>query len=157
MKDRPRIRTWQPRSAPESKGSSSSRPTAPSKPLWGFRGSSSDKRAPLREAVEDKQQVEEEPAEVSSEPIDSLESAPLHKPYRRVLAHKRRDKTKSVALSQEEYDAINKYLADQKRSFSEFARSCIFRAMGRKVPSRQTRAQAASKPKTRRKLRDPEQ
>jgi hypothetical protein len=71
-------------------------------------------------------------------PIDPLEmdrrNGPRH--YRRVAAHKTRRSALSIAVSEEEKALINNYAMELDRSLSEWARSVIFRAMGRKVPSR---------------------
>lgn len=69
-------------------------------------------------------------------PIDPLEVDRRRKPYRRVKEHKRRNRAMSISVSEEEERIIRQHAADLDRSFSEWARSVMFRAMGRKVPSR---------------------
>jgi len=69
-------------------------------------------------------------------PIDSLEVDRRRKPYRRVAEHKARRRAMSISVSEEEERILRKHSANLDRSFSEWARSVLFRAIGRKVPSR---------------------
>jgi len=69
-------------------------------------------------------------------PIDSLEVDMRRKPYRRVAEHKARRRAMSISVSEEEERILRKHAASMDRSFSEWARSVMFRAIGRKVPSR---------------------
>ena len=69
-------------------------------------------------------------------PIDSLEVDMRRKPYRRVAEHKARRRALSISVSEEEERILRKHAASMDRSFSEWARSVMFRAIGRKVPSR---------------------
>jgi len=69
-------------------------------------------------------------------PIDPLEVDMRRKPYRRVAEHKARRRAMSISVSEEEERILRKHAASMDRSFSEWARSVMFRAIGRKVPSR---------------------
>ena len=69
-------------------------------------------------------------------PIDPLEVDRRTKPYRRVAEHKARRRAMSISVSEEEERILRKHAASMDRSFSEWARSVMFRAIGRKVPSR---------------------
>ena len=69
-------------------------------------------------------------------PIDPLEVDMRRKPYRRVAEHKARRRALSISVSEEEERILRKHAASMDRSFSEWARSVMFRAIGRKVPSR---------------------
>jgi hypothetical protein len=51
-------------------------------------------------------------------------------------SQKRRDKNISLCVSQEEERLLRQYAASKDMNFSEWARSTLFRAMGRKVPAR---------------------
>ena len=55
---------------------------------------------------------------------------------RRVPRHKTRRHSVSVAVSEEEERMLRTYAAGLNKSFSEWSRSVLFRAMGRRVPSR---------------------
>lgn len=69
-------------------------------------------------------------------PIDPLEVDMRRKPYRRVAEHKARRRAMSISVSEEEERILRMHAASMDRSFSEWARSVMFRAIGRKVPSR---------------------
>jgi hypothetical protein len=69
-------------------------------------------------------------------PIDPLEVDMRRKPYRRVAEHKARRRAMSISVSEEEERILRKHAASMDRSFSEWARSVLFRAVGRKIPSR---------------------
>ena len=58
------------------------------------------------------------------------------KKARRVPRHKTRRHAVSVAVSEEEERILRTYAAGLNKSFSEWARSVLFRAMGRRVPAR---------------------
>jgi hypothetical protein len=58
------------------------------------------------------------------------------KKARRVPRHKTRRHAVSVAVSEEEERILRTYAAGLDKSFSEWSRTVLFRAMGRRVPSR---------------------
>jgi hypothetical protein len=72
----------------------------------------------------------------SDAPIDPLEVDRRRKPYRRVSENKARRRAMSISVSAEEERILRTHAASMDRSFSEWARSVMFRAIGRKVPSR---------------------
>ena len=69
-------------------------------------------------------------------PRDVLPDRRRGKKPRRVPRHKTRRHAVSVAVSEEEERILRTYAAGLDKSFSEWARSVLFRAMGRRVPSR---------------------
>ena len=75
-------------------------------------------------------------SERADAPIDPLELDMRRKPYRRVAEHKARRRAMSISVSEEEERILRKHAASMDRSFSEWSRSVLFRALGRKVPSR---------------------
>ncbi len=56
---------------------------------------------------------------------------------RRVPRHKTRRYAVSIAVSEEEERILRTYAAGLNKSFSEWSRTVLFKAMGRRVPSRQ--------------------
>jgi hypothetical protein len=58
------------------------------------------------------------------------------KKIRRVPRHKTRRHAVSIAVSEEEERIVRTYAAGLNKSFSEWSRTVLFRAMGRRVPSR---------------------
>ena len=93
------------------------------------------KMNPVSTEVE-KKTVGLDPNAKADEPIDMLEIDMRRKPYRRVSEKKARRRAMSVSVSAEEERILRQHVADMNRSFSEWARSVMFRALGRKVPSR---------------------
>ena len=59
--------------------------------------------------------------------------------YKRVPAEKVRRSAMSIAVSVEEERLLRQHAESLDRSFSEWARAVLFRAMGRKPPARGTR------------------
>ena len=98
-------------------------------------------------------EVEAEPEPDANEPLEAgswekqeaLEILPREdlpdrrrgKKHRRVPKHKTRRHAVSIAVSEEEERMLRTYAAGLDKSFSEWSRNLLFRAMGRKVPSRQ--------------------
>lgn len=89
---------------------------------------------------------EDGPLEAGSwEKQEALEALPREeipdrrrgKKIRRVPKHKTRRHAVSIAVSEEEERMLRTYAAGLDKSFSEWSRNLLFRAMGRKVPSRQ--------------------
>ena len=70
-------------------------------------------------------------------PRDQLPDRRRGKKNRRVPKHKTRRHAVSIAVSEEEERMLRTYAAGLDKSFSEWSRNVLFRAMGRKVPSRQ--------------------
>lgn len=70
-------------------------------------------------------------------PRDQLPDRRRGKKKRRVPRHKTRRHAVSIAVSEEEERMLRTYAAGLDKSFSEWSRTVLFRAMGRKVPSRQ--------------------
>lgn len=70
-------------------------------------------------------------------PRESLPNRRRGKKARRVPRHKTRRHAVSIAVSEEEERMLRTYAAGLDKSFSEWARTVLFRAMGRRVPSRQ--------------------
>ena len=105
-------------------------------------------RSPQRQTSPDnsEEEVKVEPSTVNTvpvgeaervdAPIDPLEVDMRRKPYRRVAEHKARRRAMSISVSEEEERILRKHAASMDRSFSEWSRSVLFRALGRKVPSR---------------------
>ncbi len=69
-------------------------------------------------------------------PREELPDRRRGKKKRRVPKHKTRRHAVSVAVSEEEERMLRTYAAGLDKSFSEWSRNVLFRAMGRKVPSR---------------------
>ncbi len=69
-------------------------------------------------------------------PREKIPNRRYGKKHSRVPKHKQRRHAVSVAVSEEEERILRTYAAGLDRSFSEWARGVLFRAMGRKVPSR---------------------
>lgn len=87
----------------------------------------------------------EDPLEAGSwEAVEQVEPLPREalpdrrrgKKARRVPRHKTRRHAVSIAVSEEEERMLRTYAAGLDKSFSEWARTVLFRAMGRRVPSR---------------------
>ena len=74
-------------------------------------------------------------------PREKLPNRRYGKKHSRVPKHKQRRHAVSVAVSEEEERILRTYAAGLDRSFSEWARGVLFRAMGRKVPSRSGKEQ----------------
>ena len=70
-------------------------------------------------------------------PREELPDRRRGKRARRVPKHKTRRHAVSIAVSEEEERMLRTYAAGLDKSFSEWSRNLLFRAMGRKVPSRQ--------------------
>jgi hypothetical protein len=70
-------------------------------------------------------------------PRESLPDRRGGKKSRRIPKHKTRRHAVSIAVSEEEERMLRTYAAGLNKSFSEWSRNLLFRAMGRKVPSRQ--------------------
>jgi hypothetical protein len=91
--------------------------------------------------------VEDQPLEAGSweAPIveESIPDAPLidrrTTPKKRIARHKTRRSAVSIAVSEEEERILRTYASGLDKSFSEWSRAVLFRAMGRKVPSRRER------------------
>ncbi len=75
---------------------------------------------------------------LAPEPLEreSLPDRRSGKKPRRVPRHKTRRHSVSVAVSEEEERMLRTYAAGLNKSFSEWSRSVLFRAMGRRVPAR---------------------
>jgi len=97
--------------------------------------SGKDKPSTLDESITT-HTVPVEDSERSDSPIDPLEVDRRRKPYRRVAEHKARRRAMSISVSEEEERILRMHAASMDRSFSEWARSVMFRSIGRKVPSR---------------------
>ena len=69
-------------------------------------------------------------------PREELPDRRRGKKARRVPKHKTRRHAVSIAVSEEEERMLRTYAAGLDKSFSEWSRNVLFRAMGRKVPSR---------------------
>ena len=69
-------------------------------------------------------------------PREDLPDRRRGKKHSRVPRHKQRRHAVSVAVSEEEERILRTYAAGLDKSFSEWARGVLFRAMGRKIPSR---------------------
>ena len=69
-------------------------------------------------------------------PREALTDRRRGKKVRRVPRHKTRRHAVSIAVSEEEERMLRTYAAGLDKSFSEWSRTVLFRAMGRKVPSR---------------------
>jgi hypothetical protein len=52
------------------------------------------------------------------------------------MKHKRRRVAMSISVSEEEEFILRTYAAKRNQSFSEWARTVMFRSMGRKIPDR---------------------
>ena len=77
---------------------------------------------------------QQEVVEVRSQ--EALPDRRRGKKTRRVPKHKTRRHAVSIAVSEEEERMLRTYAAGLDKSFSEWSRTVLFRAMGRKVPSR---------------------
>jgi len=97
--------------------------------------SGKDKPSTLDESITSNT-IPVEESDRSDAPIDPLEVDRRRKPYRRVAEHKARRRAMSISVSEEEERILRLHAASRDRSFSEWARSVMFRAIGRKVPSR---------------------
>ena len=93
-------------------------------------------KAELSSNEQDDNTVPLDGTERADAPIDPLEVDMRRKPYRRVAEHKARRRAMSISVSEEEERILRKHAASMDRSFSEWSRSVMFRAIGRKVPSR---------------------
>jgi len=78
----------------------------------------------------------EAPQEVNPLPREELPNRRRGKKPRRVPKHKTRRHAVSIAVSEEEERILRTYAAGLDKSFSEWSRGVLFRAMGRRVPSR---------------------
>ncbi len=74
---------------------------------------------------------------VDALPREEIPDRRRGKKIRRVPKHKTRRHAVSIAVSEEEERMLRTYAAGLDKSFSEWSRNLLFRAMGRKVPSRQ--------------------
>ena len=106
----------------------------------------SDEPEPEQEPKPEQESEEEKPLEAGSWekqvvidalPRESLPDQRRGKKTRRVPKHKTRRHAVSIAVSEEEERMLRTYAAGLNKSFSEWSRNLLFRAMGRKVPSRQ--------------------
>ena len=72
-----------------------------------------------------------------SEPSEETETETKKRPGpQRIAAQKRRRSCMSVAVSPEEEFILRTHAASKGMGFSEWARMVLFRAMGKKIPSR---------------------
>lgn len=74
-------------------------------------------------------------------PREALPDRRRGKKIRRVPKHKTRRHAVSIAVSEEEERILRTYAAGLDKSFSEWSRKVLFRAMGRKVPSRRGKSE----------------
>ena len=74
-----------------------------------------------------------------SVPTEELPDRRHGKKPRRIARHKTRRHAVSIAVSEEEERILRTYAAGLNKSFSEWSRTLLFRAMGRKVPSRRSK------------------
>ena len=78
----------------------------------------------------------ESPTHAEPLPREDLPDRRRGRKHSRVPKHKQRRHAVSVAVSEEEERILRTYAAGLDKSFSEWSRGVLFRAMGRKVPSR---------------------
>ena len=76
------------------------------------------------------------PAQTEPLPREELPNRRRGKKPRRVPKHKTRRHAVSIAVSEEEERILRTYAAGLNKSFSEWSRTVLFRAMGRRVPGR---------------------
>ena len=130
---------------PESKDSPSTPPSATTAKFYAKHPHLLEKGDPPAPAKEETPPSTDSPLEAGSwespqheEPLprEKLPNRRYGKKHSRVPKHKQRRHAVSVAVSEEEERILRTYAAGLDRSFSEWARGVLFRAMGRKVPAR---------------------
>lgn len=84
-----------------------------------------------RPEIEEESRKARKPTEESDDDIE-----PDYVKRHRIATKKRRSSTLSIAVSPEEEAILRSYAAKLDMSFSAWARQLLFKAMGKKVPSR---------------------
>lgn len=125
-----------PRHSQQERGEAPNPPPPTMHPTQGVVGEIPDtwdpKHRPDLESRARQARKELEEAKEASNGDDGYEVVPRV----RIKKDKRRRNTLSIAVSDEEEAVIRAHLAKTNSSFSAWARSTLFRAMGKKIPAR---------------------
>ena len=130
----PRLNLWQkpsPPSEPQPTNRASALPTPPSRITIDH----------ARSAVSEPVRQIERPSVVTTFEAKPEVTAPRDRrigkrPYKRVPKEKTRRHAVSICVSEEEENLLRTFATTLDRSFSDWARGILFKAMGRKLPKR---------------------